>query len=106
MIKHKNAFAAFSLGSENCIGKNRTSAHHHQSTLRLKGLHVCRVKYEADDFPAVAMTEMRTLTALLLLNYDVAFADGEDGTRLLTNTIDHFTLGVGKLELVFTPVSS
>lgn len=25
-MKHKNAFAAFSLGSENCIGKNCTSA--------------------------------------------------------------------------------
>ena len=24
LIKHKNAFAPFSLGSENCIGKNRT----------------------------------------------------------------------------------
>lgn len=50
------------------------------------------------------MTEMRTLTALLLLHYDVSFAPGEDGTRLLTKTKDHFTLGLGTLELVFTPV--
>lgn len=52
------------------------------------------------------MIEMRTLTAQLLLNYDVAFAPDEDGTRLLTTTKDHFTLGLGKLDLVFTPVAS
>lgn len=52
------------------------------------------------------MTELRTLSALLLLNYDVAFAEGEDGTRLLTESKDHFTMGLGKLDLVFTPVAA
>ncbi|KAK3715124.1 hypothetical protein LTR37_007334 [Vermiconidia calcicola] len=76
MIKHKNAFAPFSLGSEGCIGKN------------------------------LAYMEMRTLTAQLLLAYDVALAPGEDGTRLLYKTRDHFTLGLESLDLVFTPTSS
>lgn len=30
--------------------------------------------------------ELRTLTARLLLKYDIAFAPGEDGTRILTET--------------------
>lgn len=51
------------------------------------------------------MTEMRTLSALLLLSHDVAFAPGEDGTRLLTKTKDNFTVHLGSLELVFTPVA-
>ena len=50
--------------------------------------------------------ELRTLTAQLLLAYDVALAPGEDGDRLLYKTRDHFTLGLGELDLVFTPASS
>lgn len=72
--------------------------------------------------------ELRTLTARLLLKYDIAFAPGEDGTRILTETkgkrwrnkharhvvntvaepylLDHFTLTVGQLDLVFTPATS
>lgn len=52
------------------------------------------------------MIELRTLTASLLLKYDVSFAPGEDGTRLLTQTKDHFTLGLGKLDLIFKPVEA
>ncbi|KAF7197855.1 Cytochrome P450 monooxygenase [Pseudocercospora fuligena] len=76
MIKHPDAFAPFSMGPFNCIGRN------------------------------LARMELRTLTAQLLLKYDVKFADGEDGTRLLTKTKDHFTLTVGQLDLVFTPATS
>ena len=50
--------------------------------------------------------EMRTLTAQLLLAYDVALAPGEDGHKLLYETKDHFTLGLGELNLVFTPAST
>jgi tryprostatin B 6-hydroxylase len=50
--------------------------------------------------------ELRTLTAQLLLTYDVAFAPDEDGSRILTQTKDHFTLTLGQLDLVFTPASS
>ncbi|KXT03056.1 hypothetical protein AC578_693 [Pseudocercospora eumusae] len=76
MIKHPDAFAPFSMGPFNCIGRN------------------------------LARMELRTLTAQLLLKYDVRFADGEDGTRLLTKTKDHFTVTVGQLDLVFTPATS
>lgn len=72
MIKHKDAFAPFSMGPFGCIGKN------------------------------LALTELRTLTARLVLGFDVRFAPGEDGTRLLFNTLDHFTVNLGDLDLVFT----
>ena len=49
---------------------------------------------------------MRTLAAQLLLAYDVALAPGEDGHRLLYETKDHFTMGLGELDLVFNPASS
>ena len=49
---------------------------------------------------------MRTLATQLLLTYDVALAPGEDGHRVLYETKDHFTLGLGRLDLVFSPVSS
>lgn len=52
------------------------------------------------------MIELRTLTTELLLAFDVALAPEEDGTRLLYETKDHFTLGLGRLDLVFTPASS
>lgn len=92
MVKHQDAFAPFSMGPFNCIGRNRKS--------RIR----CVVSL-ADDGP-VARMELRTLTAQLLLKYDVAFAPGEDGTRILTKTKDHFTVSVGQLDLGFKPVSS
>ena len=95
MIKHKNAFAPFSLGYEGCIGKNCTFP-----------LNLTSDSLLSADSLVVAMTEMRTLSALLVLNYDVSLAEGEDGTRLLTKTKDHFTLGLGKLDLVFKPAIS
>ncbi|KAK4503648.1 hypothetical protein PRZ48_004563 [Zasmidium cellare] len=76
MVKYPDAFAPFSMGSFNCIGKN------------------------------LARMELRTLTTHLLLKYDVAFAPGEDGTRILTETHDHFTLSLGQLDLIFTPATS
>lgn len=61
---------------------------------------------QANSDGAVAYMEMRTLTAQLILNFDVALAPGEDGHRLLYKTRDHFTLGLGEIDLVFTPVAS
>ena len=94
MIKHKNAFAPFSLGSEGCIGKNR----------QYKSCIHSRCSFA--DVMAVAYIEMRTLATQLLLAYDVALAPGEDGHKLLYETRDHFTLGPADLNLVFTPASS
>ena len=45
--------------------------------------------------------EMRTVITLLVLNYKISFAPGEDGTEFYENTIDMFTLALRKLKLVF-----
>lgn len=74
MVKHKDAFAPFSMGPFGCIGKN------------------------------LALVELRTLTTMLVLEYDVKLAPGENGHRLLYKTLDHFTVDVGDLDLVFTKV--
>lgn len=72
MIKHKEAFAPFSLGSYSCIGKN------------------------------LALMEIRTLTAQLIDLFDVALAPNETGQRLLEESTAHVTMGLGSLDLVFT----
>ena len=72
-VKHKDAFAPFSIGPFGCIGKN------------------------------LALMELRTLTAKLVMTYDMKFAPGEDGHRILKETKDHFTVDLGDLDLVFTP---
>jgi hypothetical protein len=46
--------------------------------------------------------ELRTMTALLLLQYDVKFAPGEDGSALLTKSMDAFTIFFADLNLVFS----
>lgn len=76
MVKHKDAFHPFSLGPMGCIGKN------------------------------LALIELRTLTAQILLEMDVGLAPGEDGKRLLFETKDHFTVALGDLDLVFKPIKA
>jgi tryprostatin B 6-hydroxylase len=49
----------------------------------------------------LALMQIRTIAAKIILNFDVQFADGEDGTKLLENSRDHFTLGLADLNLVF-----
>jgi len=46
--------------------------------------------------------ELRLLTAQLVARFDIAFAPGEDGRRLLEESKDHFTMGLMPLNLVFT----
>lgn len=71
LIRDKNAFFPFSLGRYGCIGKQ------------------------------LAYNEMRSVISRLVLEFDVAFAEGEDGRRLLEETQDHFTMGLAGLDLVF-----
>ena len=71
LIKHKDAFAPFSTGPFGCIGKQ------------------------------LAYMQIRTLTARILLEFDVKLAPGEDGRRILRETKDHFTVDVGALDLEF-----
>ncbi|KAL9092427.1 MAG: hypothetical protein Q9159_000935, partial [Coniocarpon cinnabarinum] len=65
------SFAPFSTGVYGCIGK------------------------------PLALMEIRTIVAKILTRFDVDFAPGEDGHRLLFETRDHFTLGLAPLKLVF-----
>lgn len=72
LIRDKNAFFPFLIGKYGCIGKQ------------------------------LALNEMRSVLTKLVLEFDLAFAKGEDGYRLLNETQDHFTLGVAPLEVIFT----
>ncbi|KIW89107.1 uncharacterized protein Z519_09959 [Cladophialophora bantiana CBS 173.52] len=73
LMLHKDAFAPFSAGPYNCIGKN------------------------------LAYMEIRLLTANIIRKFDVRLAEGETGQDLLMGTKDHFTLGLGPLRLCFEP---
>ena len=71
LIKHRTAFAPFSLGPFGCIGRN------------------------------LALMELRTAIVLLVSKLDVRLAEGEDGRELLEGSKDLFTMDAGRLELVF-----
>ena len=45
--------------------------------------------------------EVRTITAQIIDQFDVALAPGEDGSRLINKSKDHFTMGLEPLELTF-----
>ena len=69
---HKDAWGPFGTRPYGCIGKN------------------------------LAYLEIRLLTANLIRKFDVSLAPGEDGTKLLKESKDHFTLGLGDINMVFT----
>ncbi|OAG39457.1 hypothetical protein AYO21_06285 [Fonsecaea monophora] len=73
LLKRGDSFAPFLIGPYSCIGKQ------------------------------LALMEIRSVTAQILLNFDVAFGPGEDGTALLEKTLDTFTLELAPLSLCFTP---
>ena len=72
LILDRSAFFPFLTGKYGCIGKQ------------------------------LAYNEMRNVLSRMVLEFDVAFAKGEDGRRLLEETQDHFTMDLARLELVFT----
>lgn len=47
------------------------------------------------------MMELQTVTAALVQQFNISFAPGEDGDRLLNGSRDAFTLFAGDLDLVF-----
>ncbi len=49
--------------------------------------------------------EMRIVTTLLVAQFDIEFAPGDDGTELFENLRDAFATVPGKLELIFRPRS-
>ena len=50
----------------------------------------------------LALLEIRTVVAKLITAYDVKYAPGEDGSKLLNESRDHFTIGLAPLNLQFT----
>ncbi|KAL2832090.1 cytochrome P450 [Aspergillus cavernicola] len=75
LVKEKTAFAPFSLGPFNCIGR------------------------------PLALMNLRTTVARLIMEFDVKFAPGEDGTRFREDAKDNFVFSHGELNLVFRPRS-
>lgn len=71
MVKHKDAFGPFSVGPFSCIGRN------------------------------LAYMELRTVTSQIVDQFDIKLADGEDGSGLLNESVDHFTMGLKPLMLKF-----
>jgi cytochrome P450 len=70
-VCNKKVFSPFGVGPYGCVGKQ------------------------------LALGEIRAVVAKLVLGFDVGFAEGEDGRRILEDTQDYFVLGLGDLELVF-----
>ncbi|KAL5359064.1 cytochrome P450 [Aspergillus floccosus] len=73
LIKDKTVFAPFTIGPYSCIGK------------------------------PLAMLNLRTTLARLVMEFDVRFAPGEDGRKFLDDAQDNFVLYMGELNLVFEP---
>lgn len=76
LILDKKAFYPFSLGKFGCIGKQ------------------------------LAYNEMRIVVSMLVLNFEIEFAPGENGQKLLFETEDHFTLGMKPLHLIMRKVAN
>ncbi|KAL3476071.1 cytochrome P450 [Aspergillus californicus] len=72
LIRDRSAFAPFSLGSFNCIGR------------------------------PLALMNLRTTIARLVTEFDFKLAPGEDGSRFLGDSKDNFVSYYGGLDLVFT----
>jgi len=47
--------------------------------------------------------ELRAVIARLVMSFDIAFAPGEDGSKLLNESKDGFTMIVADMYLLLTP---
>lgn len=72
-VLDKRAFMPFSTGVYNCVGQK------------------------------LAMLELRSVIANLMRNFEMTFAEGEDGTEILEKSRDCFTTNVGKLDVKLKP---
>jgi cytochrome P450 family 628 len=50
----------------------------------------------------LALMEIRNVMARIVTEFDVKFAPDEDGTKLLEESHDTFTIALAPLELIFT----
>jgi cytochrome P450 len=71
LIREKSAWAPFSAGSYACIGR------------------------------PLALMNIRTTIARLVMGFDFEFAPGEEGKGVEEDSKDHFTLAAGELRVVF-----
>lgn len=53
----------------------------------------------------LALMELRTVVTLLVLNFNVRFAPGEDGSGLFRDAKDQFTMALGDLKLIFEKIA-
>jgi tryprostatin B 6-hydroxylase len=49
----------------------------------------------------LALMQIRTLVARIVMNFNISFAPGENGSNLTEKSRDHFTLGLQDLNLEF-----
>ncbi|KAI9370293.1 Tryprostatin B 6-hydroxylase [Aspergillus egyptiacus] len=70
LVKNKSAFAPFSIGPYSCIGK------------------------------PLAMMNIRTTVARLIMTFDLGFPAGEDGSRWMEAADEHFAMGIAQMEVV------
>lgn len=71
LVLNRRAFNPFSIGRYTCVGKE------------------------------LAIAELRFVTTLLVSQYDIGFAPGEDGERCWREMKDQFTAAPGRLDMVF-----
>lgn len=72
MVKQKDAFMPFLAGSESCIGKQ------------------------------LAYIQLSVITSQIIMQFDVEFAPGEDGTKLIEESKDLAMLHLEEFNVVFT----
>ena len=53
---------------------------------------------------SLALMEIRTVTTKLVMKFDLSLAPGEDGSRIMNKTKDHFTVDPGELDIIFKEV--
>lgn len=73
LIRDKRAFAPFSVGGRQCVGKG------------------------------MAYAELRCVLVVLLRDYDIQFADGYDPTTMWRDMRDQVTAQPGQVKCVFKP---
>ena len=104
LVKEASAFAPFSIGRLdpddletrlrlNCIIPPRSLALI-ELFLMITGPYNCIGK-------PLALMNLRTTLAKLVWNFDIAIADGEDGTRFRNNMRTNFATTPGELDMTF-----
>jgi cytochrome P450 family 628 len=91
LIKDKRAFAPFIIGAYRNLYR---PPNHPSNNLTPTGPYNCVGKQ-------LALLEARMVLAHTVWNYEMEFAPGENGSRIINETIDIVILKAGQLDLVF-----